>query len=105
MITRKINSNIGLVTLKSIQSKLFDEASISVSKSFLSKKMKQELNLRWKKSCSMDAYVNQEKNIKYRQQFGLKMVEFVAFKKVIINFDESVLRSTNKQTHRWGWSG
>lgn len=80
-IIREINSNIGFVTLKSVQLK-FDESSISVYKSYLSKTMKQELILRWKKARSMDAYVNLEKNIKHRQQFALMMVELMASEKL-----------------------
>lgn len=53
----------------------------------------------------MDTYFNQKKNIKHRQQFAVKMVELMASEKVIINFDESVLRCTNNQTHNWGWRG
>lgn len=63
------------------------------------------LNLRWKKSRSNDAYVNTNKNIRLRQIFALRLIEIMQQEKVILNFDESVIKSTNSMRYSFDIRG
>ena len=57
--------------------------------------MVRDLGLKWKTVRHQDdVYVNSERNIQLRKIFALKINNLLERKKILLNFDESIIDST-----------
>jgi anti-anti-sigma regulatory factor len=52
------------------------------------------MGLRWKKISHQGEYINSEIDITKKKQFAQDLLETIKNRKIIINFDESIIKGT-----------
>ena len=63
--------------------------------------MKNSLSLSWKRIRSQDSYVNKIENKALRIIYARQLLSILETNKVIINFDETIIRQTDNQKYSW----
>ncbi len=63
------------------------------------------MELQWKRARPQAKYVNSDNNIRLRQVFARKLTEVLSQQKVLISFDETVIRGTTGRNYTWAYKG
>ena len=63
--------------------------------------MKEELKMRYNKITTVSTTANSEKNMVMRQQFGIRLIDLLVQKKVILNIDETWLGMSDFRRRKW----
>ena len=91
----------GLITTRSLKECIAKELGLELKAEQIYAFVKKEMGLVWKRIRPQARYVNSETNVKLRQLFARKMLELMAERKVVINFDETVIRGTTRRCYSW----
>jgi len=63
--------------------------------------MKKNMKLKWRKIDHQGEYVNKRQNIEARYNFAVELLEVLASRKTIINFDESIIGGICIKSFTW----
>lgn len=97
----KLDSELGVITVPKLKEEVKAKLGVDMSLSALRTLLKKRMRLRWRRVSNNHVYVNSSDNIRLRQLFALELVEVMRSGKVLLNFDESVIRLTSGRCYSW----
>ena len=105
LITERVDSRQGLISKPRLAKEIREKLGVEIKTYALTKLIRRELQLVWRRVRPQHAYVNSHKNIVLRQTFAIKLIDAIKAGKKIINMDETCITSTFKNAYSYGCRG
>ena len=101
LVKREVESKNGIITVGRMRELCKNELSENVSYTKMKNIITQNLKLSWKKIRNQDFYVDKSENIALRIDYARELMGLIENRKVIINFDETVIRQSDNSSYSW----